>query len=53
MLRLLEEHELNFEKATRADPERIVYADLADTRRYSSRTILRQAKTLKGRRSFP
>ena len=29
-LRLLEEHELNFERATRADRERILDEDLAD-----------------------
>ena len=31
-LRLLEEHELQFERATRADLERILDEDLADTR---------------------
>lgn len=31
-LRLLEEHELHFERATRADLERILDEDLADTR---------------------
>jgi len=31
-LRLLEEHELHFERATRADLERILDEDFADTR---------------------